>query len=194
MAVKKKIARKKVAKKTIKKPKKYKETKRRNNRRKKKAFDVKADNAVYSYSTLVRRYITSGQPRAYLPGELLQKFAEYVDSVELNPLYEHKAFSTGWVTKLPKMRAMSVKAFCLFACINPDTFYTYKKDPLYSDVTKFIADTIYCQKFEGAAADLLNANIVARDLGLVDKSSLVDDEGNAILGWNYIVPHRPATE
>lgn len=193
MAAKKKIARKKSPSKYVKKPKKYKETKKRVNRRKKKAFDVKIDSPIYNYSTLVRRYVTCGQPRSYLPGELLQAFAEYVECVESSPLYESKAFGNGWVTRLPHIRAMSIQAFCLHACFSRDTFYTYEKDPLYSDITKFIRDTMYAQKFEGAAANLLNASIIARELGLIDKSSIVDGEGN-VLAWNYIVPPKPVTE
>ena len=34
-----------------------------------------------------------------------------------------------------------------------------------------IDEIIYNQKYSGAAADLLNANIIARDLSLVDKTS-----------------------
>ena len=33
------------------------------------------------------------------------------------------------------------------------------------------------QKFAGAAADLLNANIIARDLGLADKQDLTNSDG-----------------
>ena len=35
-----------------------------------------------------------------------------------------------------------------------------------------IRETIYRQKFEGAAAGFLNPNIIARDLGLTDKKDL----------------------
>ena len=33
------------------------------------------------------------------------------------------------------------------------------------------------QKFEGASADLLNANIIARDLGLADKAEFTGKDG-----------------
>ena len=36
-------------------------------------------------------------------------------------------------------------------------------------VIERIEQTVYSQKFEGAAAGLLNANIIARDLGLADR-------------------------
>ena len=39
---------------------------------------------------------------------------------------------------------------------------------------------LYAQKFAGAAADLLNANIIARDLGLADKSELTGKDGGPV--------------
>ena len=36
------------------------------------------------------------------------------------------------------------------------------------------------QKFEGAAANLLNANIIARDLGLADKAEITGRDGGPI--------------
>lgn len=44
----------------------------------------------------------------------------------------------------------------------------------FSDVTSRAEDIIYDQKFSGAAADLLNANIIARDLGLKEQSQVED--------------------
>jgi len=44
-----------------------------------------------------------------------------------------------------------------------------------SDLSHVIAwaeNVIYRQKFEGASADMLNPNIIARDLGLADKKDL----------------------
>lgn len=94
-----------------------------------------------------------------------------------NPLYEMKVFQfQGEIveTSVPKMRAMTETAFCLFAGISTETFRSYKKanpeDPEdFSGVSQQIAGIIYGQKFEGAAADFLNANIIGRELGLVDK-------------------------
>ncbi len=53
-----------------------------------------------------------------------------------------------------------------------------------------IKETIFTQKFEGASADLLNANIIARDLGLADKKDITSDGDkityNAI--WGTVDP------
>lgn len=42
-------------------------------------------------------------------------------------------------------------------------------------ITTRVESLIYEQKFSGAAADLLNANIIARELGLVEKKSVEGD-------------------
>ena len=39
----------------------------------------------------------------------------------------------------------------------------------YSSIITYIGEEMYSQKFAGAASGLYNANIIARDLGLVDK-------------------------
>jgi hypothetical protein len=66
------------------------------------------------------------------------------------------------------MRAMTIMGFQLHANICPQTWYNYLANPDFLDITTRIEQTIREQKFTGAAADLLNANIIARDLGLKD--------------------------
>ena len=44
----------------------------------------------------------------------------------------------------------------------------------FSDITTRAEEIIYDQKFSGAAADLLHANIIARDLGLKEQSQIED--------------------
>lgn len=50
----------------------------------------------------------------------------------------------------------------------------------FGSVTTRAEEIIRRQKFEGAAAEFLNANIIARDLGLADKSELTGKDGGAI--------------
>jgi len=107
------------------------------------------------------------------PSVLWEGATEYFEWVEENPLYEMKAFhSQGVVTTeaLPKMRAMTIGGLCIFLDISKQTWYEYCSKQDYSDVTTRIDEIIRSQKFTGAAADLLNPNIIARDLGLADKS------------------------
>ena len=50
----------------------------------------------------------------------------------------------------------------------------------FSEVTTRVDEIIRTQKFQGAAADLLNPNIIARDLGLADKSELTGKDGGPV--------------
>lgn len=111
-----------------------------------------------------------GAERAYTPAELWDIAIQYFDHVEKNPLIEQKAFGSGLVADVAKMRAMTITDFCLFANISRMTFDNYSKEDAYLYITSRIKDIIYTQKFQGAAADLLNPSIIARELGLAEKS------------------------
>lgn len=111
------------------------------------------------------------------PDELWSACTEYFDWIEDNPLYETKAFAfQGVVTQeaIPKMRAMTIIGLCLFLDIDRSTWYALKAKEGFSDITTRAEEVIYNQKFSGAAADLLNANIIARDLGLKEQSQVED--------------------
>ncbi|EMJ7210428.1 DNA-packaging protein [Proteus mirabilis] len=111
------------------------------------------------------------------PDDLWNACCEYFEWVEENPLYETKAFAfQGVVTKetLPKMRAMTLSGLCLFLDIHEDTWRLYRAREDFIEVTTRAEKVIYDQKFSGAAADLLNANIIARDLGLKDRQEVED--------------------
>ena len=84
---------------------------------------------------------------------------------------------TATLTEVPKMRAMTLTGLCFYLKISLDTWGNYKKDKDLLGVIHEAEQTIYDQKFAGAAADLLNANIIARDLGLADKK---EHTGNVV--------------
>lgn len=107
------------------------------------------------------------------PDDLWEACCEYFEWVENNPLYEMKAFAyQGAVIQEPvaKMRAMTLSGLFLFVDIDRKTWDLYRQRPDYIPVVAKVEDVIYQQKFTGAAADLLNPNIIARDLGLKDSS------------------------
>lgn len=112
------------------------------------------------------------KPKRYKPAGLWKKAVEYFQWNDNNPLTEEKVFANGRRMKVNKMRAMTITGFCNFASIHRDTFNVYEKDKAYSDITARIKDIIYQQKLEGAAADLLNPMIIAREVGLKDQSSI----------------------
>lgn len=118
------------------------------------------------------------------PEQLLEACCEYFQWVEENPLFESKLTTYKGKSKLeqiPKMRAMTLAGLCIFLDIARQTWDNYKEIDDFLEVTGWVDDVIQDQKFSGAAADLLNANIIARDLGLKDKSELSTKDGNPLV-------------
>lgn len=118
------------------------------------------------------------------PAALWDAACEYFEWVDKNPLtaaelvkYQGK-YRTA---KVPKMRAMTINGLCLFLDIGERTWRDYEsKSEDFLRVIKQVENIIRQQKYEGAAADLLNSSIIARDLGLADKRELSGPDGGAI--------------
>jgi hypothetical protein len=89
-----------------------------------------------------------------------------------NPIIEQRIFLVISEIKegeLRKIRAFTFTGLCQHIGICTNSWQTYKKKELFKDVCQEISDIIYEQKFTGAAAGVLNANFIARDLNLVDR-------------------------
>lgn len=110
--------------------------------------------------------------------KLWEAACEYFKWAEDNPLYETKAFAfQGEITtaELPLMRAMTLDQLQFYLGVSESFWRNFKetKTAQESDFLTVINDierVIKNQKFQGAAANLLNANIIARDLGLKEQT------------------------
>jgi hypothetical protein len=100
---------------------------------------------------------------------MMDAFLDYLEWCEANPIYELKGFSSGLSLKMPKMRAATMDGFCSHMMMSPSTFRVYRDRDDYADTVALINSILFSTKFEGAAAGVLNANIIARDLGLSEK-------------------------
>lgn len=144
----------------------------------------KKDTRFQPGNKLWERRAKDGRERTYKTPELLwQGCIEYFKWVRDNPFLEEKAsVSQGAAIhySMKKMRAMTQVGLCLHLGIDRTTWENYRAIPEYFPVTARANDVIFEQKFGGAAADLLNANIIARDLGLADHKKLSGDEDNPI--------------
>ncbi len=118
-----------------------------------------------------------GRGKIFETPQILEEAAnEYFQWCLNNPLYE-TIVQSGKVHEVPKMRAMTIEGLCIFMDVGSSTFKDYcnEDNESYKDfsaITTHIKEVIRTQKFEGAAAGLLNANIIARDLGLSDKQDI----------------------
>lgn len=114
-----------------------------------------------------------GRDTTYTPDTLLEKANEYFNWCLENPLQEEQIVKyKDYYEKvhINKMRPFSIQGFCNFAEIVEKTFWNYQNTDEFLQVTTRIRTIIENQQFEGAAGGFLNPNIIARKLGLVDKS------------------------
>jgi len=128
------------------------------------------------------------------PEILLEAACEYFQWCLDNPLME-TIIQGNKKWEVPKMRAMTESGLCIFLDIERQTLDNYSNKESYKDffaVITRIKDIIRTQKFEGASAGFLNANIIARDLGLSDKQELTGKDGSPIqLQGTWIPPSTP---
>lgn len=115
-----------------------------------------------------------GRDPTFATSEILwDACCEYFQWVDDNPLMASepvKFQGESKLTEVPRMRAMTISGMCLFLDVSEDTWANYRKKDDFVGVTTQAERIIYTQKFTGAAADMLNPNIIARDLGLKDLS------------------------
>ncbi len=140
---------------------------------------------------LWKRRAFHGAPMKYADKESLWVAAcEYFQWAENNPIVEKKLFSyQGELVPgdIERIRAMTAAGLCTYIGIGTSTWAEYKERPDLSEVCMEIERVIYEQKFAGAAADQLNAAIIARDLGLADKTDITSG-GKAIKNDWHIHP------
>lgn len=134
-----------------------------------------------------------GRDKLFDTPELMWKAAcEYFEWCENNPLIEIDFVGKDATeVRKPKMRAFTMHGLCRYLECNTGYFNdfaaslkgkTKQKEKDFSIVITRIKEVVYNQKFTGAAAGFLNANIIARDLGLRDKTEteLTGSEGGPI--------------
>lgn len=132
-----------------------------------------------------------GRPRIInTPEELGEKAKEYFEWVDNNPILEPKLVNEhGFSVEkdLQKLRPMTVSGLCVFLGIARTTWYDWSKSTHdFSNIISIINEIMTEQKFSGATAGVFNANIIARDLGLVDKSDLTTG-GDKVNTINQVV-------
>lgn len=132
-----------------------------------------------------KRRSKHGRDRIFATPDIMWESAcEYFDYIDKNPLQQEEIIKykdNYEKATINKLRPYTLTGLCLFLDVNTVYFNQFeeslngKDDELSKDFSKVITrirETIYSQKFEGAAAGFLNASIIARDLGLQDKTDI----------------------
>ena len=113
------------------------------------------------------------------PELLWESACEYFEYIEANPLLEDVVFhSQGIIThdSAEKKRPFTLAGLCIFLDCSRNYFCMFKqgketeKRKDFLIVIERIEEIIYNQKFEGAVTGFFNSNIIARDLGLAEKT------------------------
>ncbi len=113
---------------------------------------------------------------------LWQACVSYFDWATSHPFKEDRVFSyKGEQTheSVSLLRAFTLSGLCLHLGVTEETWRAWRKDrPDLKEVITKAESVVHQQKFEGGAAGLLNANIIARDLGLADKKDHQSTDGS----------------
>jgi hypothetical protein len=120
-----------------------------------------------------------GRDKLFANAELLWDAAcEYFEWCDEHPWAKTGTKIKGENTEIsnePTARPYTITGLCLYLECNQVYFNHFKTrlpedEEDFSKVITRIEETIYTQKFEGAAVGAFNANIIARDLGLKDRT------------------------
>lgn len=119
------------------------------------------------------------------PEDFLVACAEYFQWAEDNPLIEEQVNIWQGVTirsDINKARAFTKRALATHLGIPESRLDTYKarKDEAWVEAVEMVEQVIYTQKFEHAAAGLMNAGLITRDLGLAEKQELTGRDGEPL--------------
>ena len=97
------------------------------------------------------------------PEALAEKCAEYLQWAHDNPLESPDG-------KIKKVQLVSIRGLCLYIGIAEETWYNWRKTREdLSESIGAVEKAIVDWQLKHASADLINANIVARLLGLTEK-------------------------
>lgn len=116
--------------------------------------------------------------------KLQEACEDYFEWAARTPLKEDKVFAYEGATyhdEVDKLQAFTIIGLCLFIDVSTSTWREWRQSrPDLSAVIAWAEDVIRHQKFNAAAAGLLNANIISRDLGLADKTEISGPGGGPV--------------
>jgi hypothetical protein len=154
----------------------------------KPADDICADEKKYGFLIngnrwWERKVREAGRPPLYTdPWDLWTDCCSYFEWLEENPLMEDKTFAyEGAVSHEPVARARvaTLGGLCLHLGTSPQIWGKWRRerDDL-KPVIGLVEEAIRTQKFELAAANLANAGLIARDLGLAERQEVTSPDGS----------------
>lgn len=123
--------------------------------------------------------MAAGKPKSFTPESLELAWQQYFAWCDDNPWYKTEQTKGGQLIRIPISRPYTEEGFCAFHDLGINyikQLWASIKDKVddeskqYSSVITRARAKCYAQKLEGAAVGAFNSNIVARYLGLSDKT------------------------
>ena len=111
------------------------------------------------------------------PDDLREACMRYLEWAETNPLVEEKHFcAQGAIVtaEIQKPRAVTITGLCIFLGIHRTTWQSYRASDEFDYICDEIEDRMKQYKFENAVAGLMNPTLIARDIGLVEKTDVTN--------------------
>jgi hypothetical protein len=130
-----------------------------------------------------------GRDKLFESAKLLQAEAyKYFNWCDLHPWWKNEPIKSGEragkVMKVAIARPYTLTGLCIYLNASANFWKEFRKNKKLTEdflvVIEDIEQVIYTQKFEGAAVGAFNANIISRDLGLIEKSELGGPDGGPI--------------
>lgn len=153
--------------------------------------------------TLYERLLNPQTGTYDTPDQLLRSAISYLQWCDKYPLQSEELFHYKGMVKRShskKMRAPTRKGLGTFLGLTEAKLNKLRaQGDDWEDAMQLIEQALFTHKFEGAAAGLLNAGIVSRELGLAERSEITGRDGEPLqqvvqyqLPDNGRDPHEPA--
>ena len=116
--------------------------------------------------------------------DFLNDCASYFTWAQEHPLQEEKVFQfQGEIVRadIGKVRAFSKRGLCNHLGVPEKRLESYvTRGDEWAEAVEIVEQIIFTQKFENAAANLLNSAVIIRDLGMADKQEFSGPNGDPI--------------
>ena len=117
------------------------------------------------------------------PEEVVTKAQEYIDRCINEPLKEQDfRGKDANEIRVDRMRAMTLEGLYFHLDISKETWRRWRSEEKYSGIITRIENLMFTYDFEGAAANMLNPNTIARKLGIQDNSEVTLIKPTPIFG------------
>lgn len=150
---------------------------------------AKGKNIFIQNNQLWKLRSKHGRDKLFATPELLREAAgEYFEYCDTTPVLKEDyvgGFATRVLRQMP--RPYTLAGLCIYVGASRHWWNEFRKHatPDFLEVIHEIEEMIWNQKFEGATAGVFNANIISRDLGLVDKTDVKTSGDQKVTVFDY---------